>query len=234
MRLRGVRQPHLPLRGRDPHPGNVLLWRDVPVRPHLPLPAVVRLPGDPRSGPVMGREARGAVVEALIRDHRGALLAFVHRRAGHLVDPDDVVQQATVKAMSASGSLLDASRGRAWLFRITRNALADALRAGGVPGEKLPVEAAAPAPEVGEACRCSLAVARTLKPEYAVLLLRFARDDVPITTLAAELGLTPNNAMVRLHRARAALREALRQHCGATSVRGCLDCVCGERGCCDG
>jgi RNA polymerase sigma-70 factor (ECF subfamily) len=223
------------VRGCRPHPGDLLLRRDVSVRPDVPLPAVVRLPGEPRPEPVMTREERGAAVEALIRDHRGALFAFVRRRAGHLVDPDDVVQQATLKAVAASASLVDASRGRAWLFRITRNALADALRAAGVPREEQPVDATAEAPEApSEACQCSLIVARTLKPEYAVLLERFAREDVPITTLAAELGLTPDNAMVRLHRARAALREALRQHCGTTSLRACLDCVCGERGCCAG
>jgi hypothetical protein len=43
---------------------------------------------------------------------------------------------------------------------------------------------------------------------------------------------TTNNAMVRLHRARRALRSLLQEHCGTTSLRACLSCVCEERGCC--
>jgi RNA polymerase sigma-70 factor (ECF subfamily) len=38
--------------------------------------------------------------------------------------------------------------------------------------------------------------------------------------------------MVRLHRARTALKARLKQHCGTTSVGSCVDCGCDERGCC--
>jgi RNA polymerase sigma-70 factor (ECF subfamily) len=38
--------------------------------------------------------------------------------------------------------------------------------------------------------------------------------------------------MVRLHRARRALKERLAAHCGTTSARSCADCGCEERGCC--
>jgi RNA polymerase sigma-70 factor (ECF subfamily) len=166
------------------------------------------------------------------------MVAFVRRRAGHLVDPEDVLQQASVRAIAKSEQLREAEHVRAWLFRIVRNVLADELRAIGLPvvDREQQLEDAAAATEREErepsVCKCSLEVAKSLKPEYAQILERVVVEDVPVTKLAAELGVTANNAMVRLHRARKALRSKLEEHCGTTSPRSCLDCGCEERGCC--
>src|SRR5688572_25534134 len=73
------------------------------------------------------------LLDSLVRQHRSELVAFVRRRAGHLVDPDDVVQQAVVRALARVDQLRDAAHGRAWLFRIVRNVLIDELRRIGVP-----------------------------------------------------------------------------------------------------
>ena len=69
-------------------------------------------------------------------------------------------------------------------------------------------------------------------PLFALILRRVIVDMVPVSQVARELGLTPNNAMVRLHRARTALKQRLQLHCGTTSVLACSDCGCEERGCC--
>lgn len=179
---------------------------------------------------------RGAeLVESLVRQHRAELLAFVRRRAGHLVEPEDVLQQASVRALTHAARLRDASSGRAWLFRIVRNVLADELRRLKMPVHEQLDEEHQPAlapDEEGEACKCALELAKALKPEYRTVLERSVLEDVPVTSLAVELGVTPNNAMVRLHRARNALRSLVAQHCGTPSLRACLTCVCDERGCC--
>jgi RNA polymerase sigma-70 factor (ECF subfamily) len=172
------------------------------------------------------------LIESLVREHRDEMLAFVRRRAGHLLDPEDVFQQAAVRALAGVDQLRDAARGRAWLFRILRNVLTDELRSLGVPVSTLRHEPGAPETEEGDPCRCALELAKTLKPEYATMLERVVLEDVPVTTLASELGVTPNNAMVRLHRARRALRDKLQEHCGVSSLRACLSCVCNDRGCC--
>lgn len=173
-----------------------------------------------------------ALALELARD-REALVGFVRKRAGHLLDPEDVVQQAAVQALAHANDLRDAASARAWLYRIVRNVLADELRALGLPTKAIETDdLTAPEADRSETCSCSLALARTLKPEYATLLERVVVEETPVTELAAELGLTPNNAMVRLHRARRALRTLLSEHCGTTSGRGCLSCECEERGCC--
>ena len=126
----------------------------------------------------------------------------------------------------------DPARARAWVGRVVRNVLVDELRKRSEP--MLPVdELQLPAvDEEKTGCWCVLFQAEQLKPEYARILRRVVLDGIPATAVAAELGLTPNNAIVRLHRARAALKERLRSHCGTTSARSCLECGCVERGCC--
>lgn len=173
------------------------------------------------------------VVESLIRSLRAELTAFVRKRAGHLIDPDDVVQEASIRALAHIDQLRDPARGRAWLFRIVRNVLADDLRRLGVPVREVKEEdIASVVDEPSNPCRCALTLAKSLKPEYSDILERVVVDDAPIVAVATDLGVTPNNATVRLHRARRALREVLEEHCGTVSLRACMSCVCDERGCC--
>ena len=78
-------------------------------------------------------------------------------------------------------------------------------------------------------CRCVSDVVATLKPEYQDVLRRVDLDGAAIAEIAREAGITANNASVRLHRARAALRGRIERACGACATHGCLDCTCGRR-----
>ena len=66
----------------------------------------------------------------------------------------------------------------------------------------------------------------TLRPEYTEILGRVEVDEQPVVEAARELGISANNASVRLFRARRALLERLRATCGACFEHGCLDCFC--------
>jgi RNA polymerase sigma-70 factor (ECF subfamily) len=68
----------------------------------------------------------------------------------------------------------------------------------------------------------------TLRAEYAEILRRVDLDEEPLSEVARQLGITPNNASVRLHRARRSLRRQLERSCGTCATHGCLDCRCGE------
>jgi hypothetical protein len=48
-----------------------------------------------------------------------------------------------------------------------------------------------------------------------------------VTEYASETGMTANNAAVRAHRARQALRRRLAESCGVCAEHGCVDCSCG-------
>jgi RNA polymerase sigma factor (sigma-70 family) len=171
------------------------------------------------------------VVEDLFTAHRGELLAFAERRLGARAPAEDLVQQASLRALEGAERLRDPRSGRAWLFKITRRLLADHARR----GFEFPLtsEPNAPADEAEAfGCACVLANVQHLNPEHALVLRRAIFEGVSMADLAAELGLTANAATVRVSRARGALREQLRNHCGTDSLRACLDCVCDERGCC--
>jgi RNA polymerase sigma-70 factor (ECF subfamily) len=168
-------------------------------------------------------------VHAALAQHRDELVGFVRRRAGHLLDPDDVVQAAAARALAGADGLKEPSRARAWLFRIVRNELADQLRRIGLPVAEVPEDLPDPDPAVpgrGAPCKCALDIAGTLKPEYRQILERAVLDDVAVTEVARELGITANNATVRLHRARNALRAAVAQRCGTTRMHECSECLC--------
>jgi RNA polymerase sigma factor (sigma-70 family) len=170
-------------------------------------------------------------IRDVLAANRAELVAFARKRAGHLLDPEDVVHRAAARALAQSGSLRDPARARAWLFRILRNELVDELRRLGLPAVELPEELAdptalAPNPDRGRPCQCALEISRDLKPEYNEILQKAVLDDVPVVDIARELGISANNANVRLHRARKALRDAVKHRCGVSSAADCLTCTC--------
>lgn len=177
------------------------------------------------------RSSVSAVHDA-VKSRREHLLGFVRQRAGARVDAEDVVQLAIQRALERAEQVRDPARAEAWLGRVVRNVLLDELRK--KPEAVLSaddLELAATSTDGGD-CGCVLVQAHQLKPDYAVILRRVVIDGVAVSRVAIELGLTANNAMVRLHRARVALKERLEAHCGTTTARSCSDCGCEERGCC--
>jgi DNA-directed RNA polymerase specialized sigma24 family protein len=69
-------------------------------------------------------------------------------------------------------------------------------------------------------------LSETLKPEYASALRRIDVEGISVRGYAVELGIAANNAAVRVHRAREALRKLVTMSCGTCAEHGCLDCTC--------
>ena len=65
-----------------------------------------------------------------------------------------------------------------------------------------------------------------MKPEYAQVVRAVDLEERPLSEVAASGGITVNNATVRLHRARQALKRQLVRACGACAAHGCLECSC--------
>ena len=81
-----------------------------------------------------------------------------------------------------------------------------------------------------EICRCVGRIAGDLKPEYAEALRGVEVDGLSLRDFADKAGITPNNAAVRVHRAREALRKRLVSTCASCAARGCTDCTCAVPG----
>lgn len=172
-------------------------------------------------------------VATLVANHR-RFLAFLERRLGDRALAEDVLQQAFVRGIERGGTLRQEESAVAWFFRLLRNAVADHHRRKPLEGRALEdldpaLEPAAPGPEtVRELCACIDDLARTLKPEYAVALRRIEVEGASLADFAHEHGITAGNAAVRVHRARAALRERVQATCRTCAEHGCLDCSCGK------
>jgi RNA polymerase sigma factor (sigma-70 family) len=127
-----------------------------------------------------------------------------------------------VKSLERGGEVRDGESALAWFYHFLRNGLFDHWRHRGAERRALAREAAETADEVvsppeleGVICQCLHGLIPTLNDEYRQILTRVEMDGRSLGDVAAELGLTVNNATVRLHRARRALRQHLERRCAA-------------------
>jgi RNA polymerase sigma factor (sigma-70 family) len=176
-----------------------------------------------------------AVVEKLVANHR-EFLAFLQARVANRTVAEELLQAAFVRTLEKGGAIRDDENAVAWFYRLLRNAVIDHYRKNAVQvrgEERISAEAQLEsADELNDAvCKCINSLLPTLKTEYASLLERVDLQGTSVTAAAAELGITPNNAMVRLHRARQALKRQLERSCGTCASHGCLDCTCGDGVC---
>lgn len=184
--------------------------------------------------------------EAAWAEHRRRLLAFVRSRVPDEATAEDIVHDVLLRAWGRRSSLRDGGRVVPWLYRITRNAIADhyrgpedPARAGEVELGRIAVEGASEDERAREQLsQCLIPLIDSLAPPY--------RDAVRLSELrgltqretAERLGLSLSGAKSRVQRARRQLRERLLACCevefdGAGAVRDYQPVAggCGGEGC---
>lgn len=173
-------------------------------------------------------------------DRRERFLAFVQSRVDDRSLAEDILQVAYIRALEQSGTLRQDESAVAWFYTVLRNAVIDHYRHHTSEAAAMdrwvselnltntePSTADIPARTF--VCGCIEVVLPTLRPAYAEILREVDLADASLADFAHRHKLTPGNAAVRAHRARAALRRELARTCGACSVHACLDCVCKTR-----
>lgn len=166
--------------------------------------------------------------------HRTEFLGFLCARVGDATEAEDILQAAYTRAIEKAEQIKHTETVVAWFYRILRNALVDHYRRNDAR-TRAHEQFAAEAPVSYEAefeanlCACVGPVVQTLKPEYRKVLERIDLGSESITDFAQAEGTTPNNASVRLHRARRAAAKKLTQVCGACAEHKWLDCTCKRR-----
>lgn len=176
-----------------------------------------------------------AVAATLVAQHR-AFLSFLRKRVESDAAAEEILQAAFVKAVEKGGAIRDDESAVAWFYRVLRNAVVDHHRRRDAARRALEKEARAQ--EVREdlaaddelqrvACACVLQLVDTLKDDYARILREVDVGGRPVVEVAGELGITANNAGVRLHRARQALKKRVVELCATCATHGCVDCTCG-------
>lgn len=172
-------------------------------------------------------------LERLVGAHRD-FLAFLERRVGDRALAEEILQDAYVRSLDRLDALRRPESAVAWFYRLLRNAVTDHWRRKGASSRALEafaaeLDAAEPPPDVHDVvCACVSRLAGTLKPEYAQALQRIEVDGVAVKDFAEEVGISANNAAVRVFRARRALHRQLATSCGTCADHGCLDCTCGS------
>ena len=175
------------------------------------------------------------VVERLVANHR-EFLRFLEARVRDRATAEDILQAAFVRSIERAETIRDAESVTAWFYRLLRNAVIDHYRKTGrqprsVEPEEAEADLAYEAELKGIVCACVDRLIPTLKPEYADMIRRVDLQEEPIGQVADALGITANNATVRLHRARQGLKKQLERSCGTCATHGCLDCRCGAGSC---
>jgi RNA polymerase sigma-70 factor (ECF subfamily) len=181
---------------------------------------------------VSSSESLGALL-----DHHAAFLGFVQRRVPDRALAEDILQSAYVRALQRADSVRDRSAVVPWFYSILRNAIIDNARSR--QSENGALERWAAELEENQAsadfsheithgivCGCIEKLLPTLKESYAEVLREVDLGGRPLAEFASRHKLTPGNAAVRSHRARAALKQELIRTCGVCSYHACLDCSC--------
>lgn len=173
--------------------------------------------------------ASSEVTRVLTDNHR-QFLSFLMARLGSRAIAEELLQAAFVKGLEKADSIRNEDRATAWFYRLLRNALMDYYRRQITENRVLEHQSTDVAnfdqEIIDTVCKCVNALIPTLKPEYSNILQAADVQELPLETVAKELRITPNNAAVRLHRARQALKRQLERSCGTCVTHGCLDCTC--------
>jgi len=186
---------------------------------------------------MMTNETLAKRVDLLVQN-KMKFLRFLEHRVGTRADAEDLLQTAFLRLVAQKDSLRDEEKLVPWFYQLLRNLMVDHYRhrralsrlessvTAEAEAEVDVMTASVDEVLFNAVCICVDSMIFALRSEHAELVRRVELGGEPLSQVAGDLGITPNNASVSLHRARRALREALQDSCGACADHGCLDCGC--------
>jgi RNA polymerase sigma-70 factor, ECF subfamily len=181
--------------------------------------------------PEASKPLSSEAVAQLVASHR-QFLAFLQRRVESKEAAEDILQSAFARGLERAAGV-DDEKVVAWFYRILRNAVIDhyrhrssTARAHEAWGQDFATSQQPEAELQQEICQCISGLLTALKPEYRDALRVIDLEEGDLSELARQSGITAENAAVRVHRARKALRRQVEQACGTCAEHGCLDCHC--------
>jgi RNA polymerase sigma factor (sigma-70 family) len=163
-------------------------------------------------------------------EQRSAFLRFLSAKVGPAA-AEDILQSCYLKLIEKGPQLQKQESIVSWFYTVLRHATVDYYRRNATRN-RAHEQFAAESPVSYEMemkaniCQCLSGVLETLKTEYREALQAVDLDGRSVAEYANAEGTTPNNAGVRLHRARKAAAKRLIQVCGACAEHQCLDCTC--------
>lgn len=163
---------------------------------------------------------RAARTEAVWQEFQARLHAFVLRRVKAPADADDIVQEVFVRIHGNLDKIQKEDRLAAWIFQITRNAIADHYRAS-PNAESIERDFEPPPPrddsvelrELGELSRCIEPMLSALPKHYRDALKLIDLDGMGQREAADLRRVSVSGMKSRVQRARQQLKEMMLQCC---------------------
>jgi RNA polymerase sigma-70 factor (ECF subfamily) len=170
-----------------------------------------------------------AVSEPLWEELHGNLRAFISRRVRNQSDVDDLVQRVLLQIVKGLGSLRDAERLHAWIYRMARNVIVDYYRSStarrevpsGGTDDLAVVDGAETKvlPEgdersaLQELAACMTPMIRQLPPAYREAITLADLEGVNQAEAAARVGVSVSGMKSRVQRGRKQLKAVLEECC---------------------
>jgi len=163
-----------------------------------------------------------AAFEQLVERYQGRLFALARRYTRNVVDVEDIVQDAFLKAFSKLHTFDHRASFYTWIYRIATNTILDGLKRRGrspvqsvedpeVVGDVAPVEIPSPsaALEDHEVAEITRAVLEQLPDIFRAVLVMREFDGLAYQEIADTLGISIGTVESRLFRARARFKDKL-------------------------
>lgn len=184
--------------------------------------------------PTLGAQ-RAAIEAALVEGHR-RIFGYLVGRLKNADEATDVLQEFSLRAIKRAGDLRDVQSVRGWLRRLLETAILDHYRLSNrrrqqelppVPSDEETHPDASPDVD-GDitVCLCLRDVIALLPSAAADVVRRIDLEEQSRKDVARALDISEGNLAVRLHRARAKLRDLLVNMCLTCPEHGFLDCAC--------
>ena len=144
----------------------------------------------------------------LARVYAPAIFRLAYARTGSRADAEDIMQEVFVRLLRAGPDFADRAHARAWLLRVAANCANDWFRAPWRRREG-PLTDSLPAPEHEDGGVVEAVLALPAKYRTAVHLYYY--EELSVAEIAKITGKSESAVKSRLFRARAMLREALKE-----------------------
>lgn len=138
------------------------------------------------------------------------LVTFVYAKVRDKPTAEDIVQDVFIRAYTKSNQLKEAHRVSAWIFQITRHAIADHFRANSKVLKPVNMDWETSLAELNDCVAiCLNALMKTLPEKYRIALELTEFDNLSQHELASRLQISYPGARSRVQRARKLLRGKL-------------------------
>jgi len=174
---------------------------------------------------IIGRVLHGdqQVFAELVKRYQPFVFTIAMRYVNHREDAEEIAQDVFVKAYRSLADFRRDSKFSTWLYTITTNTSITFLRKRKLETHSLGDERIFEQADVKDPneeiilVQKSRAVIinkaiRLLNPDDATIIILFYQGEQSLEEIGNILGITPNNAKVKLHRARQRLKDKLEQY----------------------